>query len=232
MVGGHPAPLGARAFDLLLALVERRDRTVTKNELLDLVWPGLVVEENNLQVQISTLRKVLGQDAIATIPGQGYRFTLRPEEAGASSSPLIAVGNNTQSHSGRRSISACRAGEREWSNRRQRSPPGGCPRRVPKKIAMGSVFRRSDSSRRAGYVGMELLETRIANGPHDRCFRCRRSRTVVLDCDPANRCARRRRGGCATCRQPDARSHGCLRAYPLGPSHFLCADLDLQRQGT
>ena len=90
LVGGHPAPLGARAFDLLVALVERRDRTVTKNELLDLVWPGLVVEENNLQVQISTLRKVLGQNAIATIPGQGYRFTLRPEEAEVSSLPPIA----------------------------------------------------------------------------------------------------------------------------------------------
>ena len=37
LVDGHPAALGARAFDLLLALVERRDRTVTKNELLDLV---------------------------------------------------------------------------------------------------------------------------------------------------------------------------------------------------
>jgi len=98
LVAGHSAPLGARAFDLLLVLVERRDRTVTKNELLDLVWPGLVVEENNLQVQISTLRKVLGQDAIATIPGQGYRFTLRAEGAVASSSPRIAAADNTQSH--------------------------------------------------------------------------------------------------------------------------------------
>jgi DNA-binding winged helix-turn-helix (wHTH) protein/TolB-like protein/tetratricopeptide (TPR) repeat protein len=97
LVAGRPVPLGARAFDLLLALVERRDRTVTKNELLDLVWPGLVVEENNVQVQISTLRKVLGQDAIATIPGQGYRFTL-PEEAEARSVPTIATANNTQSH--------------------------------------------------------------------------------------------------------------------------------------
>lgn len=90
LIDGHSAPLGARAFDVLLALVERRDRTVTKNELLDLVWPGLVVEENNLQVQISTLRKVLGQNAIATIPGQGYRFTLQAEEAEASSLPPIA----------------------------------------------------------------------------------------------------------------------------------------------
>jgi len=76
LVGGQPAALGARAFDLLMALYERRERVVGKNELLDLVWPGLVVEENNLQVQVSSLRKVLGPAAIATIPGRGYRFTL------------------------------------------------------------------------------------------------------------------------------------------------------------
>jgi predicted ATPase/DNA-binding winged helix-turn-helix (wHTH) protein len=75
LVDGEPAKLGARAFDLLVAMIERRERTVSKNELLELVWPGLVVEENNLQVQISTLRKLLGQQTIATIPGRGYRFT-------------------------------------------------------------------------------------------------------------------------------------------------------------
>ncbi len=74
LVDHKPVPLGARAFDVLLALIERRDRLVTKNELLDLVWPGAVVEENNLQVQISSLRKALGPQAIATIPGRGYRF--------------------------------------------------------------------------------------------------------------------------------------------------------------
>jgi hypothetical protein len=68
--------LGARAFDVLQALVERRERLVTKNELLDLVWPNVVVEENNLQVQISTLRKLLGPQSIATIPGRGYRFAV------------------------------------------------------------------------------------------------------------------------------------------------------------
>jgi DNA-binding winged helix-turn-helix (wHTH) protein len=71
LAGGEPAKLGARAFDLLLALLHRRDRVVCKNELLDLVWPGLVVEENNLQVHISTLRKLLGPSVIATIPGRG-----------------------------------------------------------------------------------------------------------------------------------------------------------------
>src|SRR5207253_7819226 len=71
---GLPVALGARALDVLLALIERRERLVTKEELLELVWPGLVVEENNLQVQISALRKILGPQSIATIPGRGYRF--------------------------------------------------------------------------------------------------------------------------------------------------------------
>jgi len=83
---GKPTALGARAFDLLLALIERRDRVVPKNELFDLVWPGLVVEENNLQVQISALRKLLGPQAIATIPGRGYRFALSIDAPGSSGS--------------------------------------------------------------------------------------------------------------------------------------------------
>ena len=84
-VGGRPASLGARALDVLTVLVERRDRMVSKGELLDLVWPGLVVEENNLQVQISALRKILGADAIVTNPGRGYQFTalLEPAVGGA-----------------------------------------------------------------------------------------------------------------------------------------------------
>jgi DNA-binding winged helix-turn-helix (wHTH) protein len=76
--GGEPVTVGARALDVLMTLAERRDRVVTKAELLDQVWPGLVVEENNLQVQISTLRRLLGPQAIATVPGRGYRFTGTP----------------------------------------------------------------------------------------------------------------------------------------------------------
>jgi len=73
-IDGAPAAVGARAFDLLLALAERHDRLVTKQELLDLVWPGVVVEEHNIAAQISGLRKLLGAQAITTVPGRGYRF--------------------------------------------------------------------------------------------------------------------------------------------------------------
>ena len=79
-VDGRPVAVGARAFDLLRVLVERHDRMVSKAELLDLVWPGRVVEEANLPVQVSGLRKLLGARAIATIPGLGYRFAMALEE--------------------------------------------------------------------------------------------------------------------------------------------------------
>jgi predicted ATPase/DNA-binding winged helix-turn-helix (wHTH) protein len=79
LVDGKPVTAGPRAFDVLVSLIERAGQLVTKEVLLERVWPKLIVEENNLQVQISALRKILGQDAIATIPGRGYRFTPVPK---------------------------------------------------------------------------------------------------------------------------------------------------------
>ena len=92
LLKGQTVALGARAFDLLLCLVEHRDRVLSKDELMALVWPGVVVEENNLTVQVSALRKVLGASAVTTVPGRGYRFTLALTEAGqAASAPDAAV---------------------------------------------------------------------------------------------------------------------------------------------
>jgi len=81
LMNGEPVTLGARAFDLLQALAERPGCLLGKRALMDLVWPGLVVQENNLAAQISALRKVLGGEVIATIPGRGYRFIARIESA-------------------------------------------------------------------------------------------------------------------------------------------------------
>jgi adenylate cyclase len=80
LVGAQPVSIGARAFDVLLALVERAERVVSKAELLDLAWPGVVVEENNLTVQISTLRRLLGHETIVTVTGRGYRLKATPME--------------------------------------------------------------------------------------------------------------------------------------------------------
>jgi non-specific serine/threonine protein kinase len=92
---GAAVPLGPRAFDVLVVLVERAGRLVDKAELLDLVWPNLIVEENNLQGQVSALRKILGADAIATVRGQGYRFVLDVTcELAALASAVIAPRHN------------------------------------------------------------------------------------------------------------------------------------------
>ena len=68
-----------KAFDLLVALLERPGEVIEKDELLNRVWPDQVVEEGNLTVNISSLRKVLGEQAgqqryIVTVPSRGYKF--------------------------------------------------------------------------------------------------------------------------------------------------------------
>jgi DNA-binding winged helix-turn-helix (wHTH) protein len=74
---GVSVGLGTRAFDLLLVLAEADGSLVTKGELMTRVWPGVVVAEENLKVQILALRKALGEDRdfIRTEFGRGYRFT-------------------------------------------------------------------------------------------------------------------------------------------------------------
>jgi predicted ATPase/DNA-binding winged helix-turn-helix (wHTH) protein len=75
--GEEPVELGARAFELLLALIEAPGAVVSKQALIGRAWPNRIVSENNLQVQISALRNALGADGdlIRTVSGRGYRFT-------------------------------------------------------------------------------------------------------------------------------------------------------------
>jgi Tol biopolymer transport system component/DNA-binding winged helix-turn-helix (wHTH) protein len=83
---GEPVPLTPKAFDTLLVLVRQSGKTVEKDELMSRVWPGAVVEENNLNQNITALRKCLGDSRqasqyIATIPGLGYRFVAEVKTA-------------------------------------------------------------------------------------------------------------------------------------------------------
>lgn len=80
LANGQVAVLGSRAFDVLMTLIERRDRTVSKQELLDAVWSDSSVEEHNVVVQVGNLRRLFGAHTIATIPGRGYRFTATLDE--------------------------------------------------------------------------------------------------------------------------------------------------------
>src|SRR5262249_42823543 len=83
-IGNHgsatPISLGSRAADLLHLFLHRPGQLITKSEIMDAVWPNMAVEESNLTVQISALRRALGggrdgASYIQTVPGRGYRFT-------------------------------------------------------------------------------------------------------------------------------------------------------------
>jgi adenylate cyclase len=98
--GAEPVPLGSRTFDLLRLLVERHGELVSKDAIMQAVWPGRVVEEANLNVQIAKLRHILDQgreqgSCIQTIPGHGYRFAApvtRPDANAHSAISAISPG--------------------------------------------------------------------------------------------------------------------------------------------
>jgi len=99
---GVPVTLGQRAFEILLLLVNRHGQLVTKDELMAEVWPGVVVEENNIQVHVSALRKVLatagdGERYLLTVAGRGYRFVapVKRESAAELKAPLTSAPDRT-----------------------------------------------------------------------------------------------------------------------------------------
>jgi TolB-like protein/Tfp pilus assembly protein PilF len=90
---GQPVHLRPRVFDTLLVLIQHKGDVISKDDLMRAVWPDTAVEENNLSQNISTLRRVLGENRgenryIATVPGQGYRFIPPVEVSGGT--PLAA----------------------------------------------------------------------------------------------------------------------------------------------
>src|ERR1700723_2469952 len=85
--GGKPVRLGSRAFDILTALVERAGEVVGKEELIARAWPTTLVEEANLKIQVSALRRALGDGQgdsryVVNVVGRGYNFVapIRKEE--------------------------------------------------------------------------------------------------------------------------------------------------------
>src|SRR5215831_2105441 len=85
--GGKVVPLGSRALEILIALLERRGELVSKQDLMARVWPNLFVDPSNLTINMSALRRALrdgrdGRRFIVNIPGRGHRFVASVDVSG------------------------------------------------------------------------------------------------------------------------------------------------------
>src|SRR6516164_9018720 len=94
----EPVAIGSRALDILGVLIERAGEVVSKDEIVTAVWPDTVVEDSNLTVQISALRRVLdrGQpngSCIQTVSGRGYRFAATVTRSQTADTPPGTAGN-------------------------------------------------------------------------------------------------------------------------------------------
>ena len=91
--GNHRLPLGSKALALISLLAERGGELVTKDELMDGVWPRMIVEENVIQVHVAALRKLLGRaaDRLVTVRGVGYRLDAVPVLQRAADQLLVAA---------------------------------------------------------------------------------------------------------------------------------------------
>jgi DNA-binding winged helix-turn-helix (wHTH) protein/TolB-like protein/tetratricopeptide (TPR) repeat protein len=132
---GQPVPLTIKAFDLLEVLATNDGRLLLKEELLRLVWPDAVVEENNLTVTISALRKALGEGPtdrqyIETVPRRGYRFVADLREladehtAGAAVPPAREKGRRRRLGAAAALASVFVAVGALWMHRTRPVPPG------------------------------------------------------------------------------------------------------------
>ncbi len=153
--GDEQVALGSRAFDILVALVERAGQVVGKEDLIKRVWPDTVVEEVNLRVNVASLRRALrdgesGNRYVATIPGRGYSFVApvvgriplaseRPARCRSRGArhPAVFPGGDHRAHRTRRrtlqsaAAAAVRHAGRAWRYRKD----DGCDRRCPRAVA-------------------------------------------------------------------------------------------------
>src|SRR6266478_5620748 len=94
--GDQPVRLGSRGFDILTALVERAGEVVGKEELIARAWPKTFVEDANLKIQVSALRRALGDGQggnryVITVPGRGYNFVASVRFEKTPQAPLAAT---------------------------------------------------------------------------------------------------------------------------------------------
>src|SRR6266852_3429423 len=129
LCNGKPVSLSPKSFEILVALIQNNGRLLTKDELMQQVWPDSFVEEANLTVNISALRKVLGetpagQQYIETVPKRGYRFVTPVTERRDDGKPGPAVQTAKVEPGDQRLRPDSRPGPRSMPAYRERRGPG------------------------------------------------------------------------------------------------------------
>ena len=159
---GNPVPLPPKAFDLLVVLVERAGRLVTKDELLKGVWPGTFVEEANLPYTVSLLRKALGDDGepyqfIETVSKRGYRFKGAVARGGQEEPAVAPPPRRQLTWLLAAVVVASLLGLAAWIATQEREPdPPSLPTRlslVPPKGVIVENAQISPDGRRIAFVG-------------------------------------------------------------------------------
>jgi DNA-binding winged helix-turn-helix (wHTH) protein/Flp pilus assembly protein TadD len=172
---GRALPITARAFDTLQCLALHPHQLLSKRQLLEAVWPGSIVEENNLNQQISVLRKLLGegrdgQRFIVTVTGQGFRFV--QDVTRAARAPQAMPVRASRSHVPWRvaltAVAALLAGTAAvWFTRGVTPPPAAGSSRVPAAndayLAARAITRNAESTRAGDAVA--LLERAVRLDP-------------------------------------------------------------------
>jgi DNA-binding winged helix-turn-helix (wHTH) protein len=124
--GDKPVPLGSRALEILIVLLERPGELISKQELMDRVWPNVFVGLANLTVHISALRRTLrdgrgGNRFIINIPGRGYKFVASVVAAGHQKAPFAIVSRNALELEGHLKTNLVGRSSRARPDRRKRS---------------------------------------------------------------------------------------------------------------
>src|SRR4051812_16074383 len=94
--GEHDTQLSGKPFDVLLYLVQRAGKLVRKDQLITDVWPDAIVEPGNLNVQLSKIRKVIGDNCIESVARVGYRFTATVLERSDGTAPSVTSSRNSR----------------------------------------------------------------------------------------------------------------------------------------
>lgn len=155
----RPVAIGSRAFDVLAILADRQGALLSRDEIMAAAWPGTVVDDNNLAVQISALRRILDRDraegsCIQTIPGRGYRFVAPVTRSNSAAPPpaLPPLDNGVDQH-----ITADEQLQ-SWSGvpARPKGPPTQAPRRRPRRGMIAGVIGILLLVIATGFVGWHL----------------------------------------------------------------------------